>query len=166
VVRARSGIAGRLKNALAHRGRTETTVLLEEPEALDAETIQENEKTAKAEAERIISGLAMFTDGSRLDGRATRYAVTWQNGQSWVGIKNYMGYNQEAYDTACAALARALEEAAKCEMVPERVTIFVGGCPITDEREGEGETERDVLSMMGDGSVRDEDVLSGLLLDN
>jgi len=42
----------------------------------------------------------------------------------------------------------------------------VGGCPITDEREGEGETERDILSMMGDGSVLDEDVLSGLLRDN
>jgi len=35
-----------------------------------------------------------------------------------------MGYNQEAYDAECAALARALEEAAKRQMVPERVTIF------------------------------------------
>jgi hypothetical protein len=44
----------RLKNALAlaHRGRIEATVLLEEPEALDAETIQEDEKVAKAETER------------------------------------------------------------------------------------------------------------------
>jgi len=41
-----------------------------------------------------------------------------------VGIKNHMGYNQEAYDTECAALARALKEAAKSQMVPERVTIF------------------------------------------
>jgi hypothetical protein len=51
-------------------------------------------------------------------------AVVWQNGQSWVGIKNHMGYNQEAYDAECAALARALEEAAKRQTVPERVTIF------------------------------------------
>jgi hypothetical protein len=42
VVGARSEIGRRLKNALAlaRRGRTETTVLLEEPEALDAETIR------------------------------------------------------------------------------------------------------------------------------
>jgi hypothetical protein len=51
VVGAATEIGKRLKNALAHRGRTETTVLLEEPEVLDAETIQEDEKSAKAEAE-------------------------------------------------------------------------------------------------------------------
>ena len=52
VVGARSGIGGRLKNALAlaHRGRTETTVLLEEPEALEAEMIQEDEETANLSA--------------------------------------------------------------------------------------------------------------------
>jgi len=94
VVGARLGIGGRLKNALAHRGSTEMTVLLEEPEALDAETIQADEKTAKAEAERIKPGLTMFTGGSRLDSGATGYAVAWLNGQSWVGIKNHMGYNQ------------------------------------------------------------------------
>jgi ribonuclease HI len=66
----------------------------------------------------------MFIDGSRLDSGATGYAVRWQNGQSWVGIKNHMGNNQEAYDAECAALARALEEAAKRQTVPERVTIF------------------------------------------
>jgi ribonuclease HI len=35
-----------------------------------------------------------------------------------------MGYNQEAYDAECAALARALEEATKRQTIPERVTIF------------------------------------------
>jgi ribonuclease HI len=126
VVGVRSGIGRRLKNtlALAHRGRTETTVLLEDPETLDAETIQQDEKAAKAEAEHTRPGLTMFTDGSRLDSGAVGYAVVWQKGQSWVGVKNHMGYNQEAYDAECAALARALEEVAKRRMVPERVTIF------------------------------------------
>ena len=41
-----------------------------------------------------------------------------------MGIKNQMGYNQEAYDAECTALARALEEAAKHQTVPEWVTIF------------------------------------------
>jgi ribonuclease HI len=113
-----------LKNALAHRGRTETTVLLEEPEALDAETVQEDEKSAKAEAERTRPGITMFTDGSRLDDGATGYAVVWQKGQSWVGVKNHMGHNQEAYDAEWAALARAIDEVAKRRMVPEPVTIF------------------------------------------
>jgi hypothetical protein len=66
----------------------------------------------------------MFTDGSRLDDGATGYAVAWQEGQSWVGVRNHMGYNQEAYEAECAALASALEEVAKRRMVPERVTIF------------------------------------------
>jgi ribonuclease HI len=35
-----------------------------------------------------------------------------------------MRYNQEAYDAESAALARALEEAAKRQTAPERVTIF------------------------------------------
>jgi ribonuclease HI len=126
VVGARSGIGRRTKNtlALAHRGKAETTILLEEPEALDAETTQEDEKTAKIEAEPTRPGLTMFTDGSRLDSGATGYAVVWQNGQSWAGIKTHMGKNQEAYDAECAALARALETAAKRQTVPARVTIF------------------------------------------
>jgi len=35
-----------------------------------------------------------------------------------------MGYNQEAYDAECAALARALELASRRQTMPERVTIF------------------------------------------
>jgi ribonuclease HI len=35
-----------------------------------------------------------------------------------------MGYKQEAYDEECAALARALEIAARRETTPKRVTIF------------------------------------------
>jgi hypothetical protein len=66
VVGARSTIGKRLKNALVHIGRTETTVLLEEPEALDDETIQEDEKVTKAEAERTRPGLTIFTDESRV----------------------------------------------------------------------------------------------------
>jgi hypothetical protein len=126
VVGARSEIGRRTKNALAlaRRDRTETTTLLEEPEALDAETISEDEKTAKPEAEHTRPGLTMFTDGSRLENGKVGYAVVWQKGRSWVGVKNHMGDNQEAYDAECAALARALEEAAKRQTVPQRVTIF------------------------------------------
>jgi len=124
VVGATSRIGKRLKNALAHRGGTETTVLLEDPEPLGAKTIQADEKEAKAEAERIRPGLTMFTDGSRLDSEAAGYAVVWRSGQVWAGVKNHMGHNQEAYDAECAALARALEEAAKRQVAPERVTIF------------------------------------------
>jgi hypothetical protein len=53
-----------------------STILLEDPEALNAETIQEDEIAAKKEAERYRPGLTMFTDGSRLDSGATGYAVT------------------------------------------------------------------------------------------
>jgi len=50
--------------------------------------------------------------------------VVGKNGHSSVGIKTQMGYKQEAYDAACAALARALETASRRQTIPERVTIF------------------------------------------
>jgi len=39
--------------------------------------------------------------------------VVWKNGPSWVGIKTHMGYNQEAYEAECTALARVLESASR-----------------------------------------------------
>jgi len=66
----------------------------------------------------------MFTDGSRLENGATGCAVVWRRGRTWVGAKVHMGSNQEAYDAECTALARALEEVWKRNMIPERVTIF------------------------------------------
>ena len=71
-------------NALAYAGRTQSTVLLEERESLDAELLQE-----EAEAEKARPGLTMFTGGLRLDDGATGYAVAWKNGQSSAGIKNH-----------------------------------------------------------------------------
>ena len=79
---------------------------------------------AGVEVEKARPGLAVFTDGSRLDDGAAGYAVVWKNGQSWVGIKTHMGYNPEAYDAECAALSRALESASRRQTTPERVTIF------------------------------------------
>jgi len=73
---------------------------------LDAELLQQEEAEAKAGSEKPRPALTMFTDGSRLDDGAVGYAVLWKNGQSWVGIKSHMGYNQEAYHAECAALAR------------------------------------------------------------
>ena len=76
------------------------------------------------EAEKARPGLTIFTDGSRMEDGAAGYAVVWRKGESWAGIKTHMGYNQEAYDAECAALARALESAARRNTAPERVTIF------------------------------------------
>jgi ribonuclease HI len=42
-----------------------------------------------------------------------------------MGIKTHMAFNQEAFDTECAALARALEAAARRQTIPERVTVFI-----------------------------------------
>jgi len=50
--------------------------------------------------------------------------VAWKNGLSWKGIKTHLGFNQEAFDAECNALARALESAARRNTVPERITIF------------------------------------------
>jgi len=112
-----------LTNALAHRGQVESTVLLEEPETLDAVLIQEEEAEAKMEAEKTQPGLTMFTDGSRMEDGAAGFAVVWKNGQIWEGVKAHMGYNQVAYDAECTALACALESVLE-GYVPEWVTIF------------------------------------------
>ena len=124
VVGSRTAIGQRLSTALACTGRTEETVLQEDPETMDAELMQEEEEEAKKEAEKACPGLTVFTDGSRLEDGAAGYAVAWKRGESWVGIKTHMGYNQEAYDAECAALARALESTTRRSTVPERVTIF------------------------------------------
>jgi hypothetical protein len=84
----------------------------------------EARESAKAEAERFRPGLTIFTDESRADNGAVGYAVVWPKEGRWVGIKNRMGFNQEAFDAACATLARALEVAARRRVAPEKVTIF------------------------------------------
>jgi len=98
----------------------ESTVLLEEPETLGTDLLQEEEAEAKAEAERSRLGLTVFTDGLRLDSGRHWISGRVEERQRWIGLKTHMEYNQEAYGVECAALARALETAAG----RERVTIF------------------------------------------
>jgi len=106
VVGADMEIGKRLGAALRYSWtRTEKTVLPEEPEPLEAALIQEEREEAKKEAEKEWRGLVMFTDRSRQEQGAAVYAVTWKDGHTWKGIKAHMGYNQEAFDAECAALA-------------------------------------------------------------
>jgi len=125
IVSAPTALGKRLSKALGYTWtETERTVLLEEQESFDADLVQEEREEAKREAEKKRPGLVFFTDGSRLENEAAGYAVAWKNGGTWEGIKTHMGFNQEAYDTECAALARALETAAKRTPAPKHVTIF------------------------------------------
>ena len=66
----------------------------------------------------------MFTDGSRLESGTAGHSVVWKKGETWVGIKTNMGYNQEAHNAECAALERALELALQRQTMRERITIF------------------------------------------
>jgi len=59
-----------------------------------------------------------------MEEEAYGYAVAWKEGQTWKGVKTHMGYNQEAFDAECAALARALGLARRRNPPPARVTIF------------------------------------------
>jgi len=72
-VDAPTAIGRRLTNTLAYGGRIESIVLLEEPESLDGEPLQEEEAEAKAEVEKARPGLTMFTDGSRMEDGAAGY---------------------------------------------------------------------------------------------
>ena len=107
MVSSNTPLGKRISSALAYTWtETERTVLLEEPESFDAELIQEEREEVKKEVEKERMGLVMFTDRSRLENEAAGYAVAWKSGQTWKGIKTHMGFNQEAYNAECAALAR------------------------------------------------------------
>ena len=92
LVGAPTDIGRRPMNALAYAGATESTVLLEEPETLDAALLQEEEEEAKMEAEKARPGLTTYTDGSRMEDGVAGCAVVWNKGGSWAGIKTHMGY--------------------------------------------------------------------------
>jgi ribonuclease HI len=124
VLQASEGIGKRLRSALGYSGESERTVLVEIPVPLDVRVVIEEQAEAKAEAERSRPGLTIFTDGSGTVSGAAGYAVAWQNRQRWVGIRAHIAYSQEAFDVECAALARALEVAARRQTPPARVTIF------------------------------------------
>ena len=76
--------------------RSESSVLLEEPETLDAALLQEEEAEeeaeAKAEAVKVRPGLTMFTDGSRMkDGRSRRLRGGVEERSNLEGHKNPHG---------------------------------------------------------------------------
>ena len=106
MVGARTELGNRLASALSYTwAEAEATVLLEEPEPFDAEFIQEEWEEVRKEAQKARPGLTMFTDGSWLEDGAAGYAVAWKNGQTWKCIKTHMGYNQDAFEAKCAAIA-------------------------------------------------------------
>jgi ribonuclease HI len=120
------GIGKRLEAVLGYSGQIEKTVLQSVPDPLKVTMVIEERAKAKAEAEAVEGGpgLTIYTDGSRMESGAAGYSVVWRKAQRWVGIKSHMGYNQEAFDTECAALARALEVATRRQTPPVKVTIF------------------------------------------
>jgi len=84
----------------------------------------DEEAAAAKEARLDRPGLTIFTDGSCLENGATGYAEVWKKGNDWEGLKSHMGWEQEAYDGECAALARALQTAASRYDASGEVTIF------------------------------------------
>ena len=124
LVGAPSNIGRRLEEAIGYSGRTEKAEVAAQTGKLGAVRIVEERGRAKEEAGRERRGLTFFTDGSRLESGATGYGVAWKAGVRWVGVKVHTGYNQEAFDAECMAIARALEIAARRQTAPEEVTIF------------------------------------------
>jgi len=59
-----------------------------------------------------------------MDPEAVGYAVAWQREEQWRGLMARMGYQQQAYDAECAAIARALETAVRWPHVPKRAKIY------------------------------------------
>jgi hypothetical protein len=91
VVGAPTALSKRLERALGYVGRTESTMLPQISVALEATLVVEDPDGAKAEAVRPRQGLTVFTDGARTGNGAAGYAVAWQNGKRWAGIKAHYG---------------------------------------------------------------------------
>ena len=106
-----------------YSGRMEETEEERKPKKFEAIRIVEERERAIEEAERDREGLRIFTDGSKLGSGAAGYWVAWRAGDWWVGVNVHMGYKREAFDAECAALARALEVAARRRLAPKGVTI-------------------------------------------
>ena len=125
IVGTQTAIGKRLVSALSYTWTAmEEIVLGSVPLPFEAEVIQEEREKAMEEATAPQPGLTMFTDGSRMEEGATGYAVASKEGQTWTGVKTYMGYNQEAFDAECATLTRALDLARRRDPTPARVTVF------------------------------------------
>jgi len=97
------------------------------PSELGAEVLVEGREEAKEAAEQDGTGLTVFTDGSRVETGASGYAVVWRKKRrkGWASTKAHMGFNQEAFDAECAALARVLEWQ-RGEGVPRKGLRFFG----------------------------------------
>jgi len=125
LVGADKTLRNRLQSSLGCWDRKEGTVLLEVASTLEATVTKEEESADKQEAKRTDRpGLAMFTDGSRLEYGASGYAVAWKKVTTWKGHKAHKGWGWEAYDTECAGIARALRVAATRDYALGTVTTF------------------------------------------
>jgi len=114
----------RLQSFLGCWNGKEGTALLEKASPLEATVVIEEEAAAAKEARLDRPGLTIFTDGPRLENGATGYAAAWKKGNDWKGLQSHMGWGQEACDSECAALARALQTAASRDDPIGAVTIF------------------------------------------
>ena len=92
-------------------------MLLETAVPFDATTIVGEETEAKYEAERRCLGLVIFMDGLRAEGELLDMQSLGRKARRGTpgppGHKVHMGFEQEAYGAECAAIARALETAAR-----------------------------------------------------
>jgi len=133
IVGTPAAIGRRLTNTLAYARRTESTVLLEEPENIDAELLQEEERRPGLDLPYSRTGHD-WTAGppvARWFGRAANPG--WALGLAWAITKGH------AYGAECAALARALGSASRGRATPGRVAICAGpDCRRTDGSEEPG----------------------------
>jgi len=141
IVGAPTAIERRLTNALAYAGKTESIVLLEEPETLDAELLQGKEDETKAEAEKARPGPTMFTDGSRLEDGGWSY---WLRGG--VEERPILGGHQNPHGLQQGSLRRRVRR--PCEStgigIPKTNNPGTGhdfhGCPSCHQTDGIGGT--------------------------
>ena len=123
IVGAPTAIGRRLTNALAYGGRTESIVLLEEPETLNAELLQEEGAEVKAEAEKARAGLTMFTDGSRMEDGAAGCGGL----EEWPILSGHQSpYGLQPGGLRCGVRRSHPRTGISAEenMAPERATIF------------------------------------------
>jgi len=101
----------------------ETTVLLEEPQTLEAGILRDYIATAKDEAERHRPGITMFTDGSRLDSGATGYQLFGRTANAGLASKAIWATTRRLMMQGVLPL-QGLWKQCEAEDNLEKVTIF------------------------------------------
>jgi ribonuclease HI len=87
--------------------------------------IQDSEAAMKTAKDISTQGLALWSDGSRLQHGGTGCGVAWKTNGVWQTTKTNLGRNKEIFDAELLGVSDALGVALKVAAQNEAITVFL-----------------------------------------